>query len=116
MLIIVITTFGLNKHRKNIHGVGNIEEKLECPICGKMLLYLNEHMKALHKEDQETRGTMVCEVCRQKVDNMKKHRGVCISCPLCDYKNNKKMRLLKHIYTFHGQNGDEQIEPMDLTL
>ena len=110
------TTFGLNKHRKNIHGVGNIEQKFECPICGKMLLYLNEHMKALHKEDQETRGTMVCEVCRQRVDNMKKHRGVCISCPLCEYKNNKKSRLLKHIYTFHGQNGDEQIEPMDLTL
>merc|ERR1712129_3381 len=107
--------YGLNIHRKKIHGLGKDGMKLECPICGKIVVYLNIHIKACHKDTIESRGYGVCEVCMKKVDNMKQHRGVCTSCPLCQYKNSKKARLLKHMDTYHGHDGDAQLEPVDLS-
>jgi hypothetical protein len=88
------TVNGLDKHRLTAHGAGRDEERIkhDCPYC-------------------------VCEVCGKTVEkDLKKHRGECIFCPFCDYKNLKKARLLKHIENTHTRRKNKvQTKAMDLT-
>ena len=109
-----VSVFGLEQHLKKVHG--DIDEykkqKQECPFCGKETVYINQHIKTVHKEMIRND---ICEVCKQVVKNdMKKHRSLCIFCPFCGYENRKKDRLLKHIETHHRETYF-QTEPMDLT-
>jgi hypothetical protein len=110
------TVYGLDMHMTKVHGLGKYEErsKHECPYCGKSVAYIDKHIRTAHKEAS---GMLICDVCRKTVDNdLKKHRGECIFCPFCDYKNLKKARLLKHIETLHTTRRNMiQTKPMDLT-
>ena len=111
------TIFGLNKHKRKHHS----EEKLEsnpmqtCTICGKDVVYIDKHIKAVHKD---VLGDEICEICQETIKiNMKKHRGVCIYCPVCGYKNAIKNRLLKHINICKKlkEKNTQQTEPLDLS-
>ena len=109
-----VTVFGLEQHLKKSHA--EVEDfkksKQECPFCGKETVYVDQHIKAAHKDMARTE---TCEVCKQKVKHdMKKHRSVCIFCPFCTYQNRKKDRLLKHIEKNHRENS-LQSQPLDLT-
>ena len=109
-----VTVFGLEQHLKKRHG--EIEDfkkpKQECPFCGKQTVYIDQHIKSLHKE---MKGNDTCEVCKQRIkQDMKKHRSVCIFCPFCGYQNRKKDRLLRHIEANHKENL-LQDAPLDLT-
>ena len=110
------TMFGLIKHNKNHHPDVNMKKINEvCKFCGKEVLYIDKHIKAVHKDALDEN---ICEICEKTVTgNMKKHRGMCISCPTCGYKNPKKLRLLRHISICKKTNRrfPEQIAPMDLT-
>ena len=108
-----VTVFGLEQHLKKYHGdTKYMKPKQECPFCGKETTYVDQHIKTVHKELQRND---TCEVCKQRVkQDMKKHRSLCIFCPFCDYQNNKKDRLLRHIKTYHREKR-LQTEPMDLT-
>jgi len=89
------TSYGLRDHQRKQHGTDKDYHKHECPFCGKTVMFIDSHIKAVHKE---FRGDKICDVCRDIVEgDMKKHRGVCIFCPFCKYKNQKKTRLLRHI-------------------
>ena len=109
--------FGLNKHQKRIHTEeGNIKnEILLCNLCGKEVVWIDKHMKAVHGKDLEE----VCEICQKVIKcDFKKHRGQCISCPYClNYKNEKKLRLLNHISNCKllRPGSGEQRKPLDLT-
>ena len=109
-----VTVFGLEQHLKKRHG--EIEKykkpKQECPFCGKLTVYIDQHIKSFHKE---MKRNDTCEVCKQVIkQDMKKHRSVCIFCPFCGYQNRKKDRLLRHIETNHRDN-QLQDGPLDLT-
>ena len=113
---------GLQKHSKEKHGSTkeSNEDKQECPYCSKQYSYVDQHIRSVHRsvilEEQ-------CPICKQKVKNMettmKAHRGICIFCPFCDYKNTKRMRLLQHIQACRDgeqlDEPDEQLEPIDLS-
>jgi len=93
------TVDGLKKHRRQVHGVGGGEEKLkhDCPYCGKIITYVNQHIRIAHKD---VGGIFVCDVCRKTVGkDLNKHRRECTFCPLCGYENPRKSRLVKHIKT-----------------
>ena len=82
-----VTVFGLEQHLKKRHGdVENYKKsKQECPFCGKLTVYIDQHIKSFHKE---MKRNDTCEVCKQKIkQDMKKHRSVCIFCPFCGYQN-----------------------------
>ena len=110
------TVNGLEKHRLTVHGVGRDEERIkhDCPYCGKIITFVDQHIRAAHRDAS---GICVCEVCGKTVEkDLKKHRGECISCPFCDYKNLKKARLLKHIENTHTRRKNKvQTKAMDLT-
>ena len=109
-----VTVSGLDQHMKKAHReTGDYKKsKKQCPFFGKETYYVDQHIKAVHKE-MKTNET--CEVCKQVVKkDMKKHRSTCIFCPFCEYQNRKKDRLLRHIETNHREN-ITQTQPMDLT-
>ena len=110
------TVYGLDTHRRKVHGVGKEEgrKKHKCSYCGKYFTYIDQHIKTTHKEAS---GISVCDVCRKTINsNLKKHRGECIFCPYCAYKNLKKNRLLEHIETKHkNRKLTIQTQPIDLT-
>jgi hypothetical protein len=85
-----------------------------CSFCGKNVVYIDQHIKIVHKD---IIGDKFCEVCQKTIDgDMKKHRGICISCPFCDHQNLKKARLLKHIKVCLKRKKifDIQSEPLNL--
>ena len=104
------SVFGMEQHYKKVHGdFIQKREKQECPFCGKTTIYIHQHIKSVHKEMIEKDK---CDVCQQVVKfNMKKHRSVCITCPICGYQNKKKERLLNHI----EKHPKIQSEALDLT-
>ena len=109
------STFGLNNHQRKVHGEDNIKKKTFqiCSVCGKNVIWIDHHMKTVHKEVKS-----FCEICQKKIlGDMKKHRGLCIFCPFCGYKNEKKNRLLKHVHQCHKRREvtNTQNEPLDLT-
>ena len=110
------TMFGLIKHQRKHHPEENIGTHLEkCQVCGKDVLYIDRHMKTVHKEVLTDR---VCEICRKIIkSDMKKHRGECNKCPTCGKKETKKIRLLKHIGICEllRNVNSEQMIPLDLT-
>ena len=110
------TMFGLIKHTKKHHSEENFRKINEvCKFCGKEVFYIDKHIKAVHKDSLVEE---ICDICGETVNkSMKKHRGVCVSCPSCGYRNLKKMRLLKHIKVCRQNkiSFSEQIEPLDLT-
>jgi len=94
---------GLIKHRKKIHGqeesTNERRSKIECSYCGKMVAYIDVHIRNFHREEC---GVFVCDVCKKMVTkNWKKHRRECKVCPFCDYTNSVKKRLVKHIEDKH---------------
>jgi len=94
---------GLIIHRKKIHGqeedTNGRRSKIECSYCGKMVAYIDVHIRHFHREQC---GMYVCEVCKKMVTkNWKIHRRECKVCPFCDYTNSKKKRLMKHIEEKH---------------
>ena len=105
-----VTVFGMQQHYKKIHGVmPSKKDKQNCPFCGKLTVYVHQHIKTVHKEMVESGK---CEVCQQVVkSDLRKHRGECIKCRFCDYTNRKKDRLLKHIDT----HLKEQTNALDLS-
>ena len=108
------TVFGLTKHRNKVHSDKFFEKKTlqSCPVCGKNLVYIDQHMKFVHNN---VIGPKVCQVCKKTIHgDMKKHRGSCSSCPFCDYKNSKKLRLLKHIESCPKRN-EVQSKSLDAT-
>ena len=108
------SVFGLEQHMKKVHDdIKDYQIPLQvCPFCGKETKYIDQHIKAVHKEMKKND---ICEVCKQRVKHdMKKHRSGCIFCPFCEYQNRKKDRLLRHIETNHRENS-WQAEPLDLT-
>ena len=111
------TTVGLLKHQGKIHGEENVNKTFKhiCSLCGRNVVYIEQHIRFFHKD---ITSKEVCEVCQETiVGDMKKHRGSCISCPKCGYNNSKKKRLLEHIKRCNYEKEDNciQIEPLDLT-
>ena len=109
------TVFGLHRHQKHDHNEIKIDKsiKKECPFCGKMAIYIDQHIRKQHKDISTN---YKCEVCRnQIITDMNKHRSVCINCPFCSYTNPKKARLLHHIKSRHSIFDDTQSKPLDLT-
>ena len=97
------TVKGLIVHRRKIHGLeyGQSRNEIECPYCGKMAVYIDKHIRKFHREES---GMYECEVCKKMVNtSFKRHRGECSSCPFCDYRNSRKIRLVKHIETAHSK-------------
>merc|ERR1711963_80863 len=90
-------------HKKVIHGqeegTNGRRSKIECCYCGKMVIYIDVHIRNFHREQC---GMFVCDVCNKMVnENWKIHRRECRTCPFCDYTNLKKARLMKHIEDAH---------------
>ena len=112
------TRFGLTNHQRKHHPDEDIIATLEkCEVCGKDVMYIDRHLRTVHKEvllDE------VCEVCQKVSNNMKKHRGECNKCPLCGKKEPKKIRLLKHIRVCkelkNAEINSPQIAPLDLSF
>ena len=110
------SSFGLMKHQKKNHSNENIEQTQEtCPVCCKVVVQIDKHLKFVHR-DLLTED--ICDICQHSIKtDMKKHRGICISCPVCGKIEKKKMRLLKHIIVCRKLKGRdlEQTCPLDLT-
>ena len=111
------SALGLIKHQKKYHAEVDIQKKLEiCSICGKGVIYIDTHLRTVHKD---ILGEETCDICMKKVQktNMKNHRGECIYCPSCGKKEKKKHRLLKHIENCRQvlTRDPEQQQPLDLT-
>jgi hypothetical protein len=109
---IYTTFFGLEKHYKKSHAEIKFDRmESTCKICLTNVLYLDQHMKAVHKE---TQMAPTCDVCLKQIEsNMKKHRKACIKCLYCDYTNQKKDRLLAHIK--NCKKKDIQLAALDLS-
>ena len=114
------TQVGLRKHLEEKHGLNKemrentLNKKVqECPFCSKSYAYVDQHINKVHREIASEKQ---CEVCKQKLKDidmtMKAHRGICVFCPFCDYKNSVRKRLLKHIESCRNS---EQTEPLDFT-
>jgi hypothetical protein len=85
----------------NMQEVENNEEgcKQKCPVCRKMVTYLDRHVQTAHKD---VKGR--CDVCKKIVlKGFKKHRASCNICPRCGYTNPRKQRLMMHMETFHNR-------------
>ena len=110
------SSFGLMKHQKKNHSNENIDQTQEtCPVCCKVVVQIDKHLKFVHR-DLITED--ICDICQKTIKtDMKKHRGICISCPVCGKIEKKKMRLLKHIIVCRKLKGRdlEQTCPLDLT-
>ena len=104
------------KHQKKNHSNENIDKTQEtCPVCCKVVVQSDKHLKFVHR-DLITED--ICDICQKTIKtDMKKHRGICISCPVCGKIEKKKMRLLKHIIVCRKLKGRdlEQTCPLDLT-
>ena len=111
-----ISTFGLQKHVRKDHSDLNFNKGEErCNICGKTFFYLDKHIKAVHFSMVMEE---ICEVCGKSMKKgMKKHRGLCISCPFCGKEEKKRLRLLKHISHCKQirKRSKELCEPLDLS-
>ena len=111
------SALGLIKHQKKNHSEEDVPKNLEtCSFCGKEVVYIDKHLRTVHKD---MLGEEICDVCKHKIStsDMKKHRGECIHCPLCGKTEKKKLRLLKHITicrTIQPMQY-EQTQPLDLT-
>ena len=111
------SALGLIKHQKKYHSDLDIQKNSEiCCICGKEVVYIDKHLRTVHKD---ILGDEICEICKQKVRkcDMKTHRGKCIHCPYCGKKEKKKLRLLKHVAICEQvlRIRPEQEKPLDLT-
>ena len=109
--------FGLLKHQKSQHTNENIPKNLEtCKICGKGVIYIDKHIRTVHKDGL---GEETCSVCLKMVKKleMKTHRGQCIFCPVCGKKEKKRLRLIDHIKKCkHMRKLDPvQNQPLDLS-
>ena len=91
------TMCGLVRHQDSQHSDENlIRDTEKCKICGKEVFYIDKHMRTVHKD---ALGEEICTVCLKTVKKfeMKKHRGKCISCPICKRIEKKRLRLIDHI-------------------
>ena len=111
------TKDGLQKHYSAIHSSENlIFTKDKCPHCGKLVVFLKDHIRAVHKTKDLSR---ICPVCNLFIkSNMKQHSGICKKCPFCSYSNKKKKELLNHIDKKHPglrsvKNEGYQEQPID---
>ena len=106
------TFFGLENHFKKSHVESRLN-KIEstCTVCMKKVIYLDQHMKAIHKE---TQMAQTCDVCLKEIEsNMKKHRKACTKCLYCEYDNPTKHRLLAHIKNCNEK--DIQLAALDFS-
>ena len=108
---------GLIKHQKNQHANQNIPKNLEkCKICGKGVLYIDKHIRTVHKDEL---GEEICFVCMKKIKKleMKNHRGQCIFCLICGKKEKKRLRLIDHIKKCKNMRklNPVQKQPLDLS-
>ena len=89
-----VSTCGLRSHMKNAHGETNLRWKRSCSLCGKNVIFLDNHMRKFHRNQWNP----ICEICSKTItSNIKEHRRFCIQCPYCSYQNKIKSRLITHI-------------------
>ena len=74
--------FGLTQHLVKFHKEEKKEQekkvKIQCPYCGKLTIYVNLHIRAIHPEKINN----TCPVCKDVfVGNFRDHRKDCRSCP-----------------------------------
>ena len=83
------SSYGLMKHQKKYHSNEKIEQTQEtCPICNKVVVQIDKHLKFVHRE---LLTEEICEICQQSIKrDMKKHRGNCVSCPVCGKPKRRK--------------------------
>ena len=112
------TFFGFERHIAKEHSEKKLDkEESKCQICNKSYVYLDQHMRAKHSDLQTP---INCEICLKDIkSNVLKHRKICIKCRYCDYKNQKKARLLNHINKCQNAVQDtvyecSNEEPLDL--
>ena len=113
-----VTRVGLNLHLQSNHGKTEyIKEKVECRVCGKLVLHPAQHMRKAHKAE----NAIICEICGDTIaTDILKHIGKCKNCPVCGKYIFKKERLLKHIKSHSVSNeaslrGPVQDAPLDLS-
>ena len=111
------TLFGMQKHQRQVHGADKVENNSlhSCPICGKSVKYIDQHIRSAHREIS---GNKTCEICNKVIStDMRKHRGSCTFCPFCNFKESRKNRLLKHIVgcLSRPKMSGVQVGPLDLS-
>ena len=96
--------WGLNEHKKVVHGP---KTKVECNYCGKYVAnkhILKEHIDAVHKGIK-----LSCPYCKKKIARKNDlrihinaiHKGIRVDCNICGAKLYKKQHLVRHLKRFH---------------
>ena len=97
----------LVKHKKRIHE--KIPTSHICPVCGKCVTMLKQHMEALHPENDEGGTCDQCGMFFERKHLLKSHTQhhhtrkfqVCTICDKC-FIGAKKQKLIDHYTDEHG--------------
>lgn len=99
----------LRTHRSRKHGIkeesGRPDKPQPCDVCGKEVLWLNEHKKSVHPELMgEVRGSFECTECGKVLkyaSSLKRHMyihqdGGSVNCPHCEKTFSHPSSLWSH--------------------